>query len=372
MSHRSDPVLEPDPVLDAPFGAEPEPDALIQAAMRWHFSPETGSPFWLRTAETFDFDPRRDVRTFADLARFPNVVNQFRDVRVQDLIPRGYGPDPDVVGVYESGGTTGAPKRVVILEDWMRRLVANSQDLSDRRGVPNGVGWLSVVPSGPHVFGEFVGRQARQRGSVRFTVDLDPRWVRKVLADGRPEEAERYAEHVIDQAGRILETQDIGVLVTTPPLLERLARRDDLVKLVNEHVRVISWGGAHMDADTRSILRDEVFPEIQIYGVYGSTMVLGAAHERLGLTADDPCVFDPYSPYISFEVVDPQTRRPVGYGERGQVIMHHISRNALLPNNLERDLATRIEPPPGQMGDSVADVGPVAVFDDEPLIEGVY
>ncbi|OHV20920.1 phenazine antibiotic biosynthesis protein [Parafrankia soli] len=311
MSHRSDPVLEPDPVLDAPFGAEPEPDALIQAAMRWHFSPETGSPFWLRTAETFDFDPRRDVRTFADLARFPNVV-------------------------------------------------------------PNGVGWLSVAPSGPHVFGEFVGRQARQRGSARFTVDLDPRWVRKVLADGRPEEAERYAEHVIDQAGRILETQDIGVLVTTPPLLERLARRDDLVKLVNEHVRVITWGGAHMDADTRSILRDEVFPEIQIYGVYGSTMVLGAAHERLGLTADDPCVFDPYSPYISFEVVDPQTRRPVGYGERGQVIMHHISRNALLPNNLERDLATRIEPPPGQMGDSVADVGPVAVFDDEPLIEGVY
>lgn len=366
MSHHVDPVLE------APFGDEPEPDALIQAAMRWHFGPDTGSPFWLRLADTLDFDPRRDVRTFADLARFPNVVNQLRDVRVEDLVPRGYGPDPDVVGVYESGGTTGPPKRVVITADWMEHLIAYTNAQSDLRDLPRHTGWLAIAPSGPHVFGEFVGRQAQARGGTRFAIDLDPRWVKRVIAEGRPEEADRYADHLIDQAGYILETQDIGIIITTPPLLERLARRDDLVKLVNEHVRAISWGGAHMDADTREILRAEVFPEVQIYGVYGSTMVLGAASERLGLTADDPCVFDPYSPYISFEVVDPDTRRPVEYGERGQVVMHHISKNMLLPNNLERDMATRVQPPPGQLGDSVADVGPVAVFDNETLIEGVY
>jgi hypothetical protein len=52
--------------------------------------------------------------------------------------------------------------------------------------------------------------------------------------------------------------------------------------------------------------------------------------------------------------------------------MHHLSKNMLLPNNLERNLATRIPPPSGQVGDSVADVSPVVRFDDAAVIEGVY
>jgi hypothetical protein len=52
--------------------------------------------------------------------------------------------------------------------------------------------------------------------------------------------------------------------------------------------------------------------------------------------------------------------------------MNHVSKNMLLPNNLERDLATRIKPQAGQVGDSVADVSPVAQFGNEAVIEGVY
>jgi hypothetical protein len=52
--------------------------------------------------------------------------------------------------------------------------------------------------------------------------------------------------------------------------------------------------------------------------------------------------------------------------------MNHISKNMLLPNNLERDMAVRIEPPADQVGDSVADVTPVAQFGNEAVIEGVY
>ena len=57
---------------------------------------------------------------------------------------------------------------------------------------------------------------------------------------------------------------------------------------------------------------------------------------------------------------------------RGRVLVTHISRSFLLPNNLERDLATRIEPLDGSVGDAVADIAPVAVFEDEAVIEGVY
>jgi phenylacetate-coenzyme A ligase PaaK-like adenylate-forming protein len=70
---------------------------------------QTGSAYWLRRAESLPFNPRADVKSVEDLALFPNIVDELRDVRVEDLIPRGYGPNPSVVGIYESGGTTGAP-----------------------------------------------------------------------------------------------------------------------------------------------------------------------------------------------------------------------------------------------------------------------
>ena len=49
-----------------------------------------------------------------------------------------------------------------------------------------------------------------------------------------------------------------------------------------------------------------------------------------------------------------------------------MSKSFLLPNNLERDLATRMPPVMGTVGDSVADIAPVATFEDEAVIEGVY
>ncbi|MEV7806889.1 phenazine antibiotic biosynthesis protein [Microbispora sp. NPDC088329] len=361
-----------DPILDCPLDQVPEGPEFIEAAMRWHFSPETGSPFWLERAKTLGFDPREDVRTFDDLRRFPNVANELRDVRVEDLIPRGYGPDADVVGVYESGGTTGPPKRVVLLRDWMERLMHRTEQDLRARGYPEGGHWLSLGPTGPHVFGELVRWQAVRRGGIRFTVDMDPRWVKRCIAEGRGEEAERYAEHLIDQSTYVLRTQDVRVLVTTPPLLTRLARRNELVDLINSKIAAIGWGGAHMDPDTRYLLRTEVFPEVKLYGTYGSTMILGGLGERVSPPEEDLVIFDTFSPYITFSVVDQETGEVVGYGDRGQVVMHHVSKSFLLPNNLERDLATRVAPPPGQMGDSVADVGPLPVFDNEQVIEGVY
>lgn len=361
-----------DPVLELPFDVRPDPAEFLGAAMRWHFSPRTGSPFWLERAAALDFDPIRDVRAFADLARFPNLASDLRTARVEELVPRGYGPHPDVVGVYESGGTTGTPKRVVLLQDWLEALIGWSSAQLDAHGVPGGVNWLVCVPSGPHMVGPVIARQAAFRGGMAFMVDLDPRWVKTLLLDGRSEQAGAYAEHLVDQLERVLSTQDVGVLMITPPVLERLARRDHLVELVNEKVRAINWVGTHMDADTRHLYRTEVFPGTVLYSGFGSTMILGNAGERLGLTDDDPCVYDPFSPYMTFGVIDPGTGAPVDHGARGQVVMHHVSKSFLLPNNLERDRATRIEPLPGQLGDSVADVSPVAEFDDEIVVEGVY
>jgi phenylacetate-coenzyme A ligase PaaK-like adenylate-forming protein len=365
-------AIKTDSVLDYPVDRTPEPEELIAAAMRWHFSPGTGSPFWLERARTLDFDPRRDVHTLADLTMFPNVVNELRDVRVEDLVPRGYGSDPGLVGVFESGGTTGAPKRVILLADWMERFVAWCLRAADERGRPRGVNWLAQVPTGPHLFGLLAMTQARRRGGIAFTIDVDPRWVKKSISAGRMDEIERYSDHLIAQTESVLETQDVRVFVTTPPLLARLARSDKLVGLVEEKIDLIMWGGTHMDADTRHLLQTEVFPGVAFEGGYGSTMILGSAIQREDPTGAGPCIFDTFSPYITFSVVDPETGRVVDHGQRGQVVMNHISKSMFLPNNLERDMATRIESPPGRLGDSVADVTPVVTFQDEKVVEGVY
>ncbi len=346
-------------------------DEFVREMMRWHFGEETGSPFWLARAKTLDFDPLTDVRGFDDLALFPNVVDEMRDIGVRDLIPRGFGV-ARAVAVYESGGTTGQPKRVVFTDEWERDGVEWLGARLDEHDVPRDADWLGAMPSGPHGVGASIAGLCRARESLNLTIDLDPRWVKRLIAEGRGAEADAYTEHLIDQMELVLRTQDIGVLVATPPLLERMARRAELVELVNRKVRAIVWGGAHLDADTRDLLRREVFPGIGLIGMYGSTMILGAAIERAGLGEDEPCVFDPFAPHTTFRVVDPDTGELVPYGERGQVVMNHVSRTALLVNNIERDMGTRMPPPPGGLGDSVADVTPVATFGGASVIEGVY
>ncbi|MCK1815686.1 phenazine antibiotic biosynthesis protein [Streptomyces sp. XM4011] len=359
-----------DPILDAPLIDPPDPEAFIRAAMRWHFGPDTGTRFWLDRVDRLGFDPLRDVTSIDDLERFPDFCDELRDVPVADLIPRGY-TDPDIVGVFESGGTTGTPKRVVILEDWFRQAQSWSDTTLDDNDVPKGANWIILMPSGPHLVGRMMPRTALNRGGIPFTVDLDPRWVKSLIAQGRQSEAAAYTAHVLGQARHILRSQDVRVLAISPPMLERLAEDEELVDLVRAKIGTILWGGAHMDADTRHLLRSEVFPGITLIGSLGNTMILGGTRMRTSAD-DDLCVFDPPSPFTTFRVVDPLSGQRVAPGERGRVVMNHVSRNFLLPNNLERDEATRVAGLPGQVGDSVADVAPAKEIDGVAVVEGVY
>jgi phenylacetate-coenzyme A ligase PaaK-like adenylate-forming protein len=347
-----------------------DPRAYLLAAVRWHFSPQSGSPYWLHRAETLDFNPLTDVKTFEDLALFPNIVDELRDVAVRDMVPAGYGPTPPTPMIYESGGTTGAPKRVIFLRDWIEQVTAWLAADLDEPALRDG-GLLFVGPTGPHMFGQLQRHVAARLNATLFYIDLDPRWVKKLVGRGAAEEAAAYVEHIVEQAANILRTQDINILVTTPPLLQAIAGHADLVEVINHELGRIQVGGAHLDEDTRDILR-EIFPNITLDNIYGSTMILGAALRRAGLSGETPVIHDAYSPYITFTVIDPETGRAVAYGERGQVVMNHISKAMFLPNNLERDTAIRVPPPPGQVGDSLSQIKPVETFGGQAVIEGVY
>ncbi|MGO9929397.1 MAG: AMP-binding protein [Mycobacterium sp.] len=357
-------------LLDVPRSVPvDDPEAYLRAAIAWHFGEDTGSPFWLRTAQTLDFNPMTDVNTFADLGLFPNLVNELRGVPVEDLIPRGYGSPAPLPQIFESGGTTGAPKRTVQMPDWVAQIVEWQTEDFATGGFVRDHGFLCLMPSGPHGVGYFSRLVSERLGSVFHPIDIDPRWVKKVAARNAATEVAAYVDHVLDQAVHILRTQNVANLHTTPPLLEAIARNDHVVELVNKKIRYLLLSGAHVDADTLDLLR-EIFPATTITMAFGSTMVLSQAVTRT--TDDGSFVFDPRTPYVAFWVVDPDTGERVPYGRQGQVVMNHISRGMFIPNNLERDLAIRLPGPAGQSSDSVSEVRPVTTFEGEAVIEGVY
>jgi phenylacetate-coenzyme A ligase PaaK-like adenylate-forming protein len=360
-------------LLDVPRSVSVEdPEAYLRAAIAWHFGEDTGSPFWLRIAQTLDFNPLTDIQTFPDLRVFPNLVNELRSVPVEDLIPRGYGSQGSqapLPQIFESGGTTGPPKRTAQLPDWIAQVVQwQTEDFATGGFLP-GQGFLCLMPSGPHGVGYFSRLVSERLSSVFHPIDIDPRWVKKIAARNAVHEVAAYVDHVIEQAVCILQTQNVANLHTTPPLLEAIARDEQVVDLVNAKIRYLLLSGAHVDADTLDLLRD-IFPETTITMAFGSTMVLSQAITRT--TDGDSFVFDPRTPYVVFWVVDPDTGEQVPYGQLGQVVMNHISKGMFIPNNLERDMAIRMPGPAGQISDSVSAVRPVATFEGEAVIEGVY
>lgn len=348
-----------------------DPYQYLRAAVEWHFGEETGSAFWLKRAKTLDFDPLTIIHSYDDLRRFPNIVDELRDVPVEDLIPRGYGPNPPAPRVFESGGTTGAPKRIILMPDWLESSLDRQEkgpQFAGRR--PSNI--LVAMPTGPHKAGGLYDYIAARQNFIKFSIDIDPRWVKKLISRGETEQAREYIEHVLDQIEHVLTSQNVGMLVITPPLLLACARRSRLIELINAKIELITWGGAHMTLDQRFELEHVHFPKPRFLSRYSSALILEGAGQRPGTGPDEEIIYDPGSPVVTFLVVDAKTGEQVEYGQRGQVIMNHVSKGMFLPNNLERDTAIRVPGLPGQIGDSVSAPKPVETFGGEAVIEGIY
>ncbi|MDC0324133.1 hypothetical protein OAM21_02955, partial [Verrucomicrobia bacterium] len=47
--------------------AKEQLDAHVREIVLWHFSPETGSPFWLDWAEKAGWNPAQEIESFDDI-----------------------------------------------------------------------------------------------------------------------------------------------------------------------------------------------------------------------------------------------------------------------------------------------------------------
>ncbi len=358
-------------VFDEPVDRVPDLGEVVRAAMAWHFSPDTGSPYWTGRMGELGFDPLLDVKTFEDLRLFDDVVVDWAAIPADQLVPLGCrGGEP--VGVFESSGTTGAPKRVVDISS-RRRNVEFQSMLLDAVGFPREDGnWLHIGPTGPHVMGRNVTTLASLRGQLCHYLDLDPRWARRCVRDGRTDVFRMYVDHVADQVRDVLVSQDIRCVSCTPPILEHLVSRPDVHALLTEKVRGVIWGGTSMSPETLRLLQEEALPDAVIMGAYGNTM-MGVAPQRPPRDGDPArCVFRPFYPYTVVQVVDPDAPDElVAEDATGRVKVTTLTRDLFVPPTLERDTAVRRRPVDGYPGVEISGVtstagGPARVG------EGVY
>jgi hypothetical protein len=343
-------------------------DAWVREVLDWHFSPQTGTPFWLEWAKEAGFDPRQEVRGYAGLERFGSFQDEWlRGGPVRRWVPKGCAGRP--VYIFETGGSTGVPKSRISIDDFRVDYDHFSATLPDEY-FPKGADWLHVGPSGPRRLRLAVEHLCQHRGGICFMVDLDPRWVVKLVKDGETGIMERYKRHVIDQALTLLKAHEIKCLFTTPKLLEALCEKVSLRKL---GITGVFCGGTEMTPQFHRFAVEELLEGIYFAPTYGNTL-MGLATHKPRAKPDDPwdIIYYPPSPRAMIEVVDPdRPDRVVGYGETGRVRLTTLTKEFFMPRFLERDEAEREAPCELYPWDGVRNVRPFSRF-QATVVEGVY
>ncbi|MCG8407460.1 MAG: hypothetical protein MI923_19850 [Phycisphaerales bacterium] len=344
-------------------------DAHVREIVAWHFDPQTGCPFWLEQAKRLDFDPREDVRSYADLDRFGNFQDEWlRGGPVRRWVPKAYADQP--VYVFETGGSTGVPKSRVNVNDFRIDYEMFSETLNDE-SFPKGADWLMLGPSGPRRLRLAVEHLAQHRGGISFCVDMDPRWVVKLIRKGRPQEMHEYKDHVVDQGLTLLKAHDnIRCLFTTPKLLEALCER---VSLVKTGIKGVFCGGTQMTPQFHRFACEELLEgKVQFVPTYGNTLMGLACCKPFDPADNYDIIYHPPSPRAMVEVVSfDDEKTVVGYGEWGRARLTTLTKEFFMPRFLERDECKRTPPCEPYPWDGVANVRPYSGF-QTTVVEGVY
>ena len=343
-------------------------DAHVREIVHWHFSPETGCSFWLEKAKSFDFDPLKDVKGYDDLKLFGHFEDDWlRGGPVRRWIPKGLEGQP--AAIFESGGSTGVPKSRVNIGDYQRDYEIFADNLDDAT-FPKGADWLMLGPTGPRRLRLAIEHLAQYRQGIAFHVDLDPRWVAKLVKQQRMKEMEEYKDHVIGQALTVLRAHpNIRCLFTTPKLLEALCEKISLPKY---GITGIFCGGTEMNAQFNRFAREELVPGIDFVPTYGNTL-MGLAGPKPFDPADNySIIYYPPSPRAVFEIVDPNDLdRTVDYGERGRVLLTTLTKEFFVPRFPERDEGDRYAPCEAYPWDGVGDLGMLSSLKASVAV-GVY
>jgi phenylacetate-coenzyme A ligase PaaK-like adenylate-forming protein len=348
--------------------AQEELDAHVREIVQWHFSPETGCPFWLDWAKKAGWTPATEVKKFSDLLRFPHFQDEWlRDLQPEVWVPAAFKGKP--FNIFETGGTTGMPKQRIGWNDFRVDYSEFSEKVSDEH-FPRNHYWLMMGPTGPRRLRLAIEHLANVRGSSCYFIDLDPRWVKKVISAKHFDQAKAYMEHVVDQAVTILKHRKVSGLFTTPKLLEALAEKIDLW---DAGIRGVFCGGTTMAPQyVRFIVEEVLEGRIGFYPTYGNTLMGLAASVPLQPEDNFSITYYAPQPRAVLRIVDPnKTDTLKNVGEWGRVELTTLTKEFFMPRFLERDEAIRRAPREPYAWDGVAEVRPFGAM-EKNIVEGVY
>ncbi|MGW3121532.1 arylcarboxylate reductase [Streptomyces sp. NPDC001107] len=339
-------------------------DAWTRRTVARHFDPLTGSPYWLRRAAELDFDPR-DLTRYDQLTAFgPFPVDVLRSMDPTDLVPLSV-PRPLTGRIWDTGGTTGTPCRLFYTPDmllhrgaWRRWSFVTEGFLPHRT-------WLQATPTGPHLIGNGVWETTELYDGRTYAIDMDPRWVKRLIRAGRPADAQEYTTHLLEQIADVLAPGRVDYVNTTPAVFQALIRRFPELVAPLKGVRL---SGTQLSADMY-----RGFTAAMDDGIcgrsYGNTFGNAA-----GLPVEQKAELMPYVPnfpQVTMAVVDKRDwSKVIEYGMTGQVRLTVLHDDLFLPNILERDQALRYDPKGKWPSDGVANVTPLQTTSSAP--EGLY
>ena len=324
----------------------PNIDARVREIAALHLDPDIGAPYWIGRSRRLNLRAAQ-IQGVGDLALLGTMdALALAQLPVEDFIPRKFINRRNECVIAETGGTLGRAKFAVHRDDeFEAAFVRPFVTAATKAEFPLGVNWLFVGPSGPHIIGKGARACARGMGAPDpFTTDFDPRWAKK-LPDGSLART-RYVQHIAAQALNILETQSIGAIFATPPVIESLAEKITPPK--RDAVRGIHFGGMPVSSALRQRLL-ELFPLAVLISGYGNTL-FGVAPE---LHYNDATGIDYFAQgtrliyrVVPLDVADEQKRitETVDYFNRGQICAHRLDEMQFIANMLERDTAVRIPP----------------------------
>jgi phenylacetate-coenzyme A ligase PaaK-like adenylate-forming protein len=335
-------------------------DAHTVEMMAWHFHESTGCPFWLEEAKSLNFNPLTDVKCYEDLKKFPPFEDEWlRGGPVRRWVPKGLADQPAYV--FETGGTTGIPKSRYNSRDFRTDYEMFSDTLPEEF-FPKGANWLMLGPSGPRRLRLSIEHLAQYRGGICFCVDLDPRWVIKLIQKGWMEHLEAYKQHCIDQAITILEAgHDVRCMFTTPKLLEALAlaleKKGTTIRKAG--ITGIFSGGTEFTPQWTRFAVEELLDGAYMTPTYGNTL-MGLAASRPVVPADGYTIaYYAPQPRAVIEVVDFDDRDAVvPYGSTGRVRLTTLTKETFIPGFLERDEGERERPYAKYPWDGISGVRP--------------
>lgn len=323
--------------------AESHAHALIdrlRAMLALHFDPRWGAPYWTARASTLPFNPRDATLGLEVLEAFgPMPLEELSRRPVEDFVPRRFHDTLHRFIAAETGGTTGTPRRTVYRDDeFHAAFVAPFVAAATAMQFPRRAHWLYVGPSGPHIVGKGARACAHALDSMDpFSIDFDPRWFRKLPVGSIARD--RYLGHVLEQSMDILNSQSIGVIFTTPPVLRALGER--MADAQRDAILGIHTGGiAAPPAFWRDI--SAWYPNAVVLSGYGNSLA-GVCPQVSWQPGELPTYF-PHGSRLHFRIANPDA------SGRGTVVFSRLDESMFLPNVVERDEAGQVALPEGRTG----------------------